>query len=75
MTNASYLVERGAAVLVRDEDLSGKLMSEVLSLVRDGEKREAMRSSLRQLAQPDAAKKIARQLFSMAGHSVGGEKK
>ncbi len=74
-TNASYLVERGAAVLVRDEDLSRKLMSEILSLVRDGGKREAMRSSLRQLAQPEAAKIIARQLFSMAGHSAGGETK
>ena len=73
-TNASYLVNQGAAVLIRDEDLAEKLLPEIRFLVRDGEKREAMRAALRQLARPDAAKKIARQLFNMADEATGGDK-
>jgi UDP-N-acetylglucosamine--N-acetylmuramyl-(pentapeptide) pyrophosphoryl-undecaprenol N-acetylglucosamine transferase len=72
--NASYLVNQGAAVLIRDEDLAEKLLPEIQSLMRNGEKREAMRAALRQLARPDAAKKIARQLFDMADQDEGGEK-
>jgi len=74
-TNASYLVERGAAVLLRDEDLSQELVSEIRSLMRDRERLKAMRTALRQLAQPDAAKNIARQLFSMAERGTGGDTK
>jgi len=74
-TNASYLVDKGAAVLIRDEDLAEKLLPEIQSLVRNGEKRKAMRAALRQLARPDAAKKIARQLFNMANQAAGGDKK
>ena len=72
-TNASYLVSRGAAVLVRDEELSNKLLSEIQSLMNNLEKREAMKAVLRQLARPDAAKVIAYQLLSMAGHTSGGD--
>ena len=73
-TNASYLVDQGAAVLIRDEDLSQKLLSEIRSLMGNEEKLEEMKAALRQLAQPDAANTIARQLFSMAGQGAGGDK-
>jgi UDP-N-acetylglucosamine--N-acetylmuramyl-(pentapeptide) pyrophosphoryl-undecaprenol N-acetylglucosamine transferase len=72
-TNANYLVDRGAAVLIRDGDLTEKLLSEIQSLVRDREKREEMRVALRKLAQPEAAKTIARQLISMAEGDTGGD--
>jgi UDP-N-acetylglucosamine--N-acetylmuramyl-(pentapeptide) pyrophosphoryl-undecaprenol N-acetylglucosamine transferase len=74
-TNANYLVERGAAILVKDEDLSRYLRSEILALVRDSEKMKAMRAALRKMAQPNAAKKIASQLFDLAGHDAGGDKR
>jgi UDP-N-acetylglucosamine--N-acetylmuramyl-(pentapeptide) pyrophosphoryl-undecaprenol N-acetylglucosamine transferase len=73
-TNANYLVERGAAVLLRDEDLPERLSLEIKSLMRDEEKRMEMRTVLRQLAQPDAAKNIARQLIGMAQQGAGGIK-
>ena len=74
-TNASYLVERGAAILLRDEDLPRKLYSEILSLVSDEAKLQEMRAELRKLARPDAARVIARQLFKLAEEGAGGEKK
>jgi UDP-N-acetylglucosamine--N-acetylmuramyl-(pentapeptide) pyrophosphoryl-undecaprenol N-acetylglucosamine transferase len=73
-TNASYLVDKGAAALIKDDELSLKLLSEIRSLVRNGKKREEMKSALRRLAKPDAAQKIARLLYSTAGHSIGGER-
>jgi UDP-N-acetylglucosamine--N-acetylmuramyl-(pentapeptide) pyrophosphoryl-undecaprenol N-acetylglucosamine transferase len=73
-TNASYLVDRGAAVLIRDEDLPRQLLSEIRSLLENEEKMRAMRAALRQLAKPDAAKNIALQLFNTAGLSAGGDK-
>jgi UDP-N-acetylglucosamine--N-acetylmuramyl-(pentapeptide) pyrophosphoryl-undecaprenol N-acetylglucosamine transferase len=72
-TNANYLVERGAAVLLRDEDLAERLNIEIQSLMRDEGKRREMRTALRQLAQPDAAKNIAHQLFRMAEYGTGGD--
>jgi UDP-N-acetylglucosamine--N-acetylmuramyl-(pentapeptide) pyrophosphoryl-undecaprenol N-acetylglucosamine transferase len=72
-TNASYLVDRGAAVLLRDEDLPMKLLSEIQSLMQDEMKRSEMMQALRQLAQPNAAKMIARQLLNMAEHGTGGD--
>jgi undecaprenyldiphospho-muramoylpentapeptide beta-N-acetylglucosaminyltransferase len=73
-TNASYLVDKGAAVLIGDDELSLKLLSEIQSLIRNREKREEMKAALRQLARPDAAKTIGLQLLSMAGHDSRGEK-
>lgn len=73
-TNANYLVERGAAVLLRDEDLPERLSVEIQTLMRDKEKRMEMQTALQLLAQPDAAKKIGRQLFEMSGHGAGGSK-
>lgn len=72
-TNASYLVDRGAAVLLRDEDLSEKLLSEIQSLLRDQAKQEAIKAALRELAAPEAAKTIARQLISLAEQGRGGD--
>ena len=72
-TNANYLVERGAALMIPDEDLDQDLLTEIQSLMNDQSRLEAMKVALQQLAEPDAARKIARQLFSMAGSPVGGD--
>ena len=74
-TNASYLVDRGAALLIRDEDLPQLLLSEIQSLIRNSEKRKAMVEALQRLARPDAANGIARQLQKLAGQDAGGDQK
>ena len=71
-TNASYLVDQGAAVLIRDEELPVKLLSAIQTLIRESGKREEMKAALRSLARPDAAERIARQLLSLAGQDGGG---
>jgi UDP-N-acetylglucosamine--N-acetylmuramyl-(pentapeptide) pyrophosphoryl-undecaprenol N-acetylglucosamine transferase len=63
--NARYLVERGAAVQLEDEDLSN-LFSMIQSLLSDDERREDMASAMRRLARPEAAREIARVLIEAA---------
>jgi UDP-N-acetylglucosamine--N-acetylmuramyl-(pentapeptide) pyrophosphoryl-undecaprenol N-acetylglucosamine transferase len=58
-TNAAYLVERGAAVLLKDEDLPLRLLPLVLEIIRDEERRKAMGSAMASLAEPHAAATIA----------------
>ena len=56
--NADYLVSKNAAILVRDEDLPSQMVTVVSDLLDSPERLEAMKASMRQLAQPDAAEKI-----------------
>ena len=56
--NADYLVSKNAALLVKDEDLPSQMVPVVSDLLGSPEKLEAMKASMRQLAQPDAAEKI-----------------
>ena len=72
-TNAKYLVDRNAAVLVRDEELQDRLLPEVLSLIDDQEQLKSMRSALKEMAKPAAAKIIARELVALAGIGKGGD--
>ncbi len=71
-TNASYLADQGAAVIVKDEDLPDKLLPEVQSLIHDQGRLRAMRAALRELAEPDAAGLIARELLDLAAKDQGG---
>ena len=66
--NADYLVSKNAAVLVRDEELSSQMVSVVSDLLDSPEKLEAMKASMRELAQPDAAEKIMDLLRQAAGN-------
>ena len=63
--NADYLVERGAAVRLEDEELADRLLPTVLSLLRDDEQRAAMSAAARALDTPGAADNIARLLLNM----------
>lgn len=74
-TNAKYLVDRDAAVMIRDEDLHERLLPEVLALVRDQERLDRMRSALKKMAKPEAAKTIAKELINLAGRDEGGDQK
>lgn len=67
--NAEYLVARQAAILVRDEQLHEKLVPEVLGLLDDPGRYQAMRKAMAALARPEAAQTIASLLISMAQNS------
>ena len=67
--NAAYLVERGAAVLLEDADLSGSLVPLVKGLMDDPTRRQKMRTALQELARPDAAAHIAGLLDRLAVHA------
>ena len=57
---AEYLVERGAAVLLKQDDaLAVHLRGTLAELARDPGKRFAMADAARALAKPDAADRVA----------------
>jgi len=74
-TNAKYLVDRGAALLIQDEELQERLLPEVLSLLRDQKKLDQMKSALNKMAKPGAAKMIAEELISLSGIEEGGDQR
>lgn len=63
--NASYLADRGAAVILNDECLEEQLYERIQSLISDQNQLEHMRQAMRSLATPDAAEKIARLIRDM----------
>ena len=64
--NADYLVSKNAALLIRDEDLPSQMAAAVSDLLGSPEKLDAMRASMRRLAQPQAAEKIMALLHETA---------
>ncbi len=64
--NAQYLADKGAALIVKDADLQEKLADTVLSLLKDAKRRKQMSAAARNLAKPDAAHAIARQIEFLA---------
>jgi UDP-N-acetylglucosamine:LPS N-acetylglucosamine transferase len=64
--NAAYLEERGAAVVVEDDQLNAKLLPTVSSILGSPEQCRQMAKSALSLATPDAASAIAGELQAMA---------
>ena len=65
--NASYLAEKGAAVILDDSRLQAELLDTVKVLLENPGKRESMQAAMRSLSKPDAAQSIASQLLELAG--------
>jgi UDP-N-acetylglucosamine--N-acetylmuramyl-(pentapeptide) pyrophosphoryl-undecaprenol N-acetylglucosamine transferase len=65
MRNAEQLAKHGAAVIIEDGMLSERLSATVLELLGDSQRREKMEQALAQLAQPDAAMNIAKELCQL----------
>jgi UDP-N-acetylglucosamine--N-acetylmuramyl-(pentapeptide) pyrophosphoryl-undecaprenol N-acetylglucosamine transferase len=57
--NADYLAQHGAAVIVRDEELSSQLMPTMMNLLNDPARLQQMSAQARALAQPNAAERLA----------------
>jgi len=56
--NAMALVNKGAAVMVRDADCGTRGLPEALALLRDAGRREVMSGAIRAMAAPKAAERI-----------------
>ena len=57
--NAEVVVQRGAAAMILDEELSGeRLAVAVTALARDPERRQQMQAAVRTLATPDAVSRV-----------------
>ena len=64
--NAEWLVSRGAAVMVDNDDAPRSLVPQITALLDDDDRRRAMATATRALAQPDAAARLAGVLLDVA---------
>ncbi len=64
--NAEYLSKKGAAILVKDENLTERLLPLVDDLLGDPQKLNEMKEAMKSLARPQAAEKIAAELLALA---------
>ncbi len=71
--NADYLVERGAALLLRDEMMADELLPTLRDLFADPERLAQLRASAAALGQPDGAGNVARELLRLAGDARLGD--
>ncbi len=63
--NAQALVERNAALLLKDNQAVQELGGQTLALLADGEKRRVLEKNIADMAQPEAAKKIANEVIKL----------
>ena len=64
--NAEWLAERGAAVMLRDEQLEHELLPTLRRLLANGERLAEMADRARALSRPDAAERLAQNLVTLA---------
>ncbi len=66
--NASYLMKRGAAMMLEDGRLEEMLLTTVRELMADKERLGQMSAAMGALAKPEAAARIAAELVQLAGN-------
>ena len=64
--NAEALVNRGAALMIRDSELETLLADRVLELLADKPKQERMAANMEAFAKPSAAKDIVEEILKLA---------
>ena len=64
--NAMALVNKDAAVLVRDADAADRLIDTALRLIQDDAKLNTLHTNILTLAQTDSAKRIAEEVMALA---------
>ena len=69
--NAMALVNRNAALLVKDSEARATLIDTAIGLIDNEEKLRGLSSRISTLAHPDAATLIAKEVLMLAGHRVG----
>jgi undecaprenyldiphospho-muramoylpentapeptide beta-N-acetylglucosaminyltransferase len=70
--NAAYLEQRGAAVVIANDQLPSQLLPTLTGLLGDPHRMQSMRSAMRSLARPDAAHKIACLIKELSSRTVKG---
>ena len=64
--NAMALVNKDAAVLVKDNDAQEELISSALTLIQDNKQLESLHQNILKLALPDSARLIADEVMKLA---------
>ena len=64
--NAMALVNKEAAILVKDAEAADKLVNTALELIQDDKKLKALHTNVLKLAQKDSAKRIAQEVMALA---------
>jgi UDP-N-acetylglucosamine--N-acetylmuramyl-(pentapeptide) pyrophosphoryl-undecaprenol N-acetylglucosamine transferase len=64
--NAAALVKNNAAILVADKDAEGKLVDTALSLLKNAQQAETLRSNISKMALPNADDIIAQEVLKLA---------
>ena len=64
--NAMALVNKDAAVLVRDADAADQLITTALNLIQDDKRLQTLHTNILKLAQKDSAKRIAEEVIALA---------
>jgi UDP-N-acetylglucosamine--N-acetylmuramyl-(pentapeptide) pyrophosphoryl-undecaprenol N-acetylglucosamine transferase len=65
--NARNLVDKGAALMVKDSEAKDKLVSTAIALVKDGVMRQQLKTNMSRLAVTDAADRIAKEILTLVG--------
>jgi undecaprenyldiphospho-muramoylpentapeptide beta-N-acetylglucosaminyltransferase len=68
--NADYLAQRGAALVIEDEQMPDELLPAIRDLLADPARLAQMRACAAALAQPDGAGRIAAELARLAGEGA-----
>ena len=66
--NALALVEKDAAVLVKNAEANEKMISTALSVLNDDQWRKKLQNNILKLAKPDATKQIANEVLNLVKH-------
>jgi UDP-N-acetylglucosamine--N-acetylmuramyl-(pentapeptide) pyrophosphoryl-undecaprenol N-acetylglucosamine transferase len=64
--NADHLIQLGAAVQIRDEELPERLYPTILELLQDPDRMQSMREAAMKIARPSAAQLIAQEIEQLA---------
>ncbi len=66
--NAKALEKQDAAVMIKDKDLTGQTLKACLEeLIKDSNRLKSMGKAMKQIAMPDADKKIATHILNTIG--------
>ena len=63
--NAQALLDKRAALLVKDKDAKNVLMGDILALMNDAERRKQLSNSISQMAKPNATKSIVDEVYKV----------
>jgi len=66
--NAMALVDKQAAILVKDIDAKSKLIDELLALIKDEQKQNELMNNISRFAIPDAAERIVDEVLAICAH-------